>query len=222
METAERLALARQLVAALETGNEEQIVHFLRAIQDVRSTPLIRHLAELTRDVHQSLLGISADPQLVELTKNNMPDARNRLSYVIEKTEDSAHRTLAAVEDMMPLAERLASGASAQVLGGDPVAIRAYVNETAVTGEVLRGGLTEVLMAQEFQDLTGQVIRRTIDLVGEVEKKLVALITSELPAGADAIRASGPNGVNGPALRTDVGAVHHQDDVDALLAELGV
>jgi len=91
-----------------------------------------------------------------------------------------------------------------------------------VTGEVLRGGLTEVLMAQEFQDLTGQVIRRTIDLVSEVEKKLVALITSELPASGESLRASGPNGVNGPALKSDVGAIHHQDDVDALLAELGV
>jgi len=220
MENVERLGLARGLVAALEQGQEDEASQLLRALQDVRANPLFRHLAELTRDVHQSLVGLSTDPHLVELTKSEMPDARNRLSYVIAKTEDSTHRTLAAVEDMMPLAERLISGAADGALDGDVAAMRAYIDEAMATGEVIRGGLTEVLMAQEFQDLTGQVIRRTIEIVGEVEKKLVGLITAELPASEHARPA--PTGVQGPAIGNEPNAVHHQDDVDALLAELGV
>ncbi len=220
MDNVERLGLARGLVAALEQGQEDEASQLLRALQDVRANPLFRHLAELTRDVHQSLVGLSADPHLVELTKSEMPDARNRLSYVIAKTEDSTHRTLAAVEDMMPLAERLVSGAADGALDGDVAAMRAYIDEAMATGEVIRGGLTEVLMAQEFQDLTGQVIRRTIEIVGEVEKKLVGLITAELPASEHGRPA--PTGVQGPAIGNEPNAVHHQDDVDALLAELGV
>ena len=220
MENAERLGLARELVAALEQGREEEAAQLLRSLQDVRANPLFRHLAELTRDVHQSLVGLSSDPQLVKLTKSEMPDARNRLSYVIAKTEDSTHRTLAAVEDMMPLAERLVSGAADSALDGNPAAMRAYIDEASATGEVIRGGLTEVLMAQEFQDLTGQVIRRTIEIVGEVERKLVNLITAELP-GSEHTRPA-PTGPQGPVMSNDAHAVHHQDDVDALLAELGV
>lgn len=220
MENAERLGLARELVAALEQGREDEAAQLLRALQDVRSNPLFRHLAELTRDVHQSLVGLNSDPHLVELTKSDMPDARNRLNYVIARTEDSAHRTLAAVEDMMPLAERLISGSTDLGQHPNADAMRAYIDEAAATGEVIRGGLTEVLMAQEYQDLTGQVIRRTIEIVSEVEQKLVGLITAELP-GADQPRPV-PGGPQGPAISNDANAVHHQDDVDALLAELGV
>lgn len=221
MENGKRLDLARRLVDALEEGRDDEAMEIMREIENARAKPLIRHLAELTRDVHQSLLGLSADPQLVEITKNNMPDARNRLAYVITKTEDSTHRTLAAVEDMMPMAERLISGATAEVRSGEPAAVKAYIDDAMATGEFLRGGLTEVLMAQEFQDLTGQVIRRTIEIVEVVEQKLIALITAELPAAAGDVVRPAPTGPTGPAMDGDA-AIRHQDDVDALLAELGV
>lgn len=222
MDNGKRLELARRLVDALEEGRDQEAVEILREIDGFRSKALLRHLAELTRDVHQSLLGLSDDPQLVEITRNNMPDARNRLQYVISKTEDSAHRTLAAVEDMMPMAERLVTGATAAVRGGEPAAVQAYVDDAIATAEFLRGGLTEVLMAQEFQDLTGQVIRRTIELVEVVETKLVALITAELTTTTGESSRPAPTGPTGPAMSGDSAAIHHQDDVDALLAELGV
>ena len=64
MESTERLDWARQLVAALEDGNAEREQACLQALQDSRALPLLRHVAEITRDVHQSLLGLSDDPQL--------------------------------------------------------------------------------------------------------------------------------------------------------------
>ena len=205
MESAERLALARQLVAALEEGNVEGELACLQALQDVRTLPLLRHVAEITRDVHQSLLGLSDYPQLAEIAQVDMPDARQRLAYVMEKSEEAAHRTLSLVEDLTPVADALAAETHPGI---------------ADHGARLRAGLTEILMAQEYQDLTGQVIRRTIEIVDRLESKLVALIASELP-GMQTRQAAASDG-QGPVMRGESNAVNRQDDVDALLAELGI
>lgn len=165
MEQAERLALARQLVDALERGEQESADHCLQSLSDQRASSLLRQVAEVTREVHQAFGGVISDQRLYEISKHVMPDARERLSYVIEKSEEAAHRTLSAVEEMLPIAERLAAAAE-----GD---------EVRVAGERLKAGLTDVLMAQEYQDLTGQVIKKTIEIVEQVEHKLVSLIIAE-------------------------------------------
>ena len=205
MENAERLAWARGLVAALEQGDTQRELECLQSLQDARAFPLLRQVAEITRDVHRSLLGLSDDPQLAELAQIDMPDARQRLAYVVEKSEEAAHRTLSLVEQLAPLAEALAEDARPEIAG---------------CGAQLRTGLTEILMTQEYQDLTGQVIRRTIDIVDRLETKLVALIASELPAAQP--RQVDPTSAQGPVVGADPNAVNRQDDVDALLAELGI
>ena len=205
MESAERLAWARQLVTALEEGNIEGEQACLQALQDPRALPLLRQVAEITRDVHQSLLGLSDDPQLAEIARVDMPDARQRLAYVMEKSEAAAHRTLSLVEELSPLADALAADTRGEIAGA---------------GAQLRAGLTEILMAQEYQDLTGQVIRRTIDIVDRLESKLVALIAAELPSVQPRQLARGE--AQGPVVGADANAVNRQDDVDALLAELGI
>ena len=205
MEAAERLAWARRLVAALEGNDAESELACLQALQDARALPLLRHVAEITRDVHQSLLGLSDDPQLAELARVDMPDARQRLAYVVEKSEESAHRTLSLVEALSPVAEGLAGDERADI---------------AASGAQLRAGLTDILMAQEYQDLTGQVIRRTIEIVDRLESKLVALIASELPAMQARPVAAGEG--QGPVMSNESNALNRQDDVDALLAELGI
>ena len=205
MESAERLDRARQLVVALENGNAEQEQVCLQALQDARALPLLRHVAEITRDVHQSLMGLSDDPQLAEIAQVDVPDARQRLAYVVEKSEEAAHRTLSLVEELSPLADALAADSRADI---------------ADSGSKLRAGLTEILMAQEYQDLTGQVIRRTIEIVDRLENKLVSLIASELPAVQPRQFAHGE--AQGPAVGASADAVNRQDDVDALLAELGL
>lgn len=222
MEHAERLSLARQLVSSLESGQDDEAARCLHRLQESGPTPLLRHVAELTRDVHQSLLGLGSDPQLTEMTRTEMPDARSRLAYVIEKTEDSAHRTLAAVEDMMPLVSRVGESAAAALAAHDAARHTDALREVVEVSEVLRGGLTEVLMAQEYQDLTGQVIRRTIDIVDKVERKLVALLAAELPGAQHESTRAPETGARGPVIRPEADAVTQQDDVDALLAELGL
>ncbi|MCC7120203.1 MAG: protein phosphatase CheZ [Gammaproteobacteria bacterium] len=209
MEQAERLALARQLVDALERGALDTAEHCLHALSEQRGSHLLRQVAEVTRDVHQAFGGVVSDQRLYEISKHAMPDARERLSYVIEKSEDSAHRTLTAVETMLPIAERLSTAEAADV---------------RAAGVSLKAGLTDVLMAQEYQDLTGQVIKKTIDIVEQVELKLVSLIIAERLATGHAVTGTKParGEATGPAIKPAADVMNHQHDVDDLLAELGV
>ncbi|MSQ67354.1 MAG: hypothetical protein EXR83_04045 [Gammaproteobacteria bacterium] len=221
MGTADRLQLARNLVLAFEQGSEDEAADVLRSLHESGSRVLLRNVAELTRDLHHSLIGLSSDPQLAEMTRSDMPDARHRLSYVIEKTEASAHRVLAAIEDLTPIAERLVSGATAALAAGDMATLKAFIDEASLTGELMQGGLSEILMAQEYQDLTGQVIRRTIEIVAQVEGKLLTLLTAELPGGSRELRPA-RTGAQGPVIGPEANSFNRQDDVDTLLAELGL
>lgn len=214
MDQAERLALARQLVEALERNEHDAADQYLQSLSEQRASQLLRQVAEVTREVHQAFGGVVSDQRLYEISKHVMPDARERLTYVVEKSEESAHRTLSAVETMLPIAERLAG------LNADTPANAA---EVRAAGERLKAGLTEVLMSQEYQDLTGQVIKKTIDIVEQVEQKLVTLIISQrLPAGHSAAPKPARGEATGPAIKPAADVMNHQHDVDDLLAELGV
>ena len=228
MEFTHRLQLARDLVKALESGNEAHAEGLVAALNEVKSKALLRQMADLTRDFHSAVAGVVSDPQLLELTRSGMPDARQRLAYVAEKTEESVHRTLSAVEDMLPIAERLVI--SADELDQHLMAkatprialLREYVSANRAYGERMRSGLTEVLMAQEFQDLTGQVIKRTIEIVSALEQRLVGVIAAEWQPTKASGAVDDPLTPQGPAVRPQAHHVQHQTDVDELLASLGV
>jgi chemotaxis protein CheZ len=231
METpVSRLATARNLCDALETGDEAMVEQLIGVLNEQRSKAILRQLAALTREVHHSFSGVASDPKLVEITKLAIPDTRDRLHYVVEKTEESAHRTLGAVEDMLALTDQVIANACGLegVLGGDLNDARneigEFVNASKAFGERLRNGLTEILMAQEYQDLTGQVIKRTIDIVNDLERGLINLITHEwLDRSTEMpVFAEGDITPSGPAVRAHAGTVTKQTDVDDLLASLGV
>lgn len=221
MEMPNQLELARKLVDALEQGQADDAEYWLHSLNDRRSTQLLKLVGELTREVHQAFGGVVSDQRLYELSKHAMPDARDRLRYVIEKTEESAHRTLTAVEFMLPLAEGLVTGADGAA--GHPEELAAFAQEARAAGDRMRAGLTEVLMAQEYQDLTGQVIKKTIEIVTQVEEKLVSLLLAQriLP-GPEISREPVCGEATGPAVRPQADVMSQQHDVDDLLAELGV
>lgn len=221
--------MARELAQALEAGDETAAEALISELNEARSRAILRQLAELTREVHHSFHGVAADPRLLELTKHAMPDARERLSYVIEKTEESTHRTLGAVEDMLAITDRLVGNAQELhgMLGDDDStrggALREFVDASRAYGERMRSGLTEIMMAQEYQDLTGQVIKRTIDIVDELERGLVALITHEWVEKAEVVaEVVDGSRSHGPAVRAHHAQINAQTDVDDLLASLGV
>jgi len=238
MADTSRLKQARALVRALERGNETKANDLVRELANGTEFSLFQEVGKLTRQLHDTLVNVEQDSRLVEIAGSELPDARARLDFVINKTEAAVHRTLNAVETLLLLSEKNKAGAENlsdqwfrftrgemaiaefKALCHDITRFLEDVNEFATKSH---GNLSEILMAQDYQDLTGQVIRRVIDVVQEVENKLVDLIrlsggklgsTSKLKNGTE---AEGPQ--IGPTANAQV--VANQDDVDDLLSSLG-
>ncbi|WP_218353204.1 protein phosphatase CheZ [Alteromonas lipotrueiana] len=235
---------ARQLVVHLEEGDNTAARELLDAISTKESIELFAEVGKLTRQLHDALNSFQLDERIVGLANDDIPDAQTRLTYVIEETEKAANTTMDAVEASMPIAEGLSERISTimpewkklmtrqidvaefRILCAD---LDKLLTHTATDSAKLNGLLTEVLMAQGYQDLTGQVIRRVIELVKEVEDSLVHMLTvfgeteSEQPVATEkkqeisSVEAEGP--IVNAEERDDV--VKGQDDVDDLLSSLG-
>ncbi|MGR5234805.1 protein phosphatase CheZ [Vibrio rotiferianus] len=243
------LEQAKSLVQLLESGEQEQADALVASIYEGKGNPMLQEIGTLTRDLHDSLKQFSIDQRMTEIAKDEIPDARDRLQYVIEKTELAANKTMDAVECCLPMADNLNNCLQQvrpqwnELMHGrielsEFKALCHRIDELLVQVEgdstELRGQLTEILMAQDFQDLTGQIIRRVITLVNEVEGRLVEILTvfsnnkPEEQAADTSVKASdtkqkcsseaeGP--ILHPELRED--AVSSQDEVDDLLSSLG-
>jgi chemotaxis protein CheZ len=238
----DRLTLARSLVSHLETGNDNDAGSVIAELAGFTDSLLFQEVGRLTRELHDSINGFVMDSRLVDIAEHEMPDAAERLRYVITTTEQAANTTLGAVEDSLPLADSLRSDAhhlseqwarfnSRQMSVDDfrelSSELSQFLEATQANSEELHNKLSEVLMAQGYQDLTGQVIRKVIDLVNDVEHKLVELVRL---SGHHALQdkkavESGPEEStgHGPTVPgVDKGdRVSNQDDVDDLLSSLG-
>jgi chemotaxis protein CheZ len=189
-------------------------------------------LRRVTHDLHAALERFRVDSRLVTYAEKEIPDARARLEHVLKLTDDAAHRTLDLVEQSIPLADRTARAAQALLAstGADPrsshAELAAFLSETGARMEAVRENLSAVLLAQGYQDLTGQIIRGVMKLVGELEHALGDLV--RLSAGASgpaAVRAADTTSRGfGPVVPgVEHGAhVDGQQDVDALLSDLGM
>lgn len=230
------LDTARELVARLEDGDDTAVPGLLEDLTHQRGDTLFEELGKLTRQLHEALNGFRSDARLADIAAHEMPDAKDRLNYVITMTEQAAHRTLSAVEGRIPVVtelEQLAAGFKQrwerfrrremdaeefEVLSGD---LDGFLERTGQEMGHTRSDLTEVLMAQEYQDLSGQIIRRVIGLVHEVESHLVDLIR----ISGDRREEQAPMATHegGPAIpgRGDSSVVSGQDEVDDLLSSLG-
>lgn len=228
----ESLALARRLVDAIEAGNSTETDDLIKALNDGRFEALFKEIGKLTRELHDTFGNLVADDRLIALARQHMPDARDRLHYVVLKTEEAANRTLNAVEVMIPMSDTLVQQAvalrNAIEAGADVLPLTGrvcqFLDRVEHDGRTLRSRLTDVLMAQEYQDLTGQVIKRTIDLVSQVEGKLVELVCAcGAVAGAPtkAAAETSASSSHGPAVRDEEQVMRRQSDVDELLANLG-
>ncbi len=241
-EADEKLQLAKALVTHLEAGNSMDAGEVIAELTGFKDNHLFQEVGRLTREVHDSIISFAADSRLADIAENEMPDAAERLRYVISTTEKAANTTLSAVEQSLPLADTLRSDArrlsdqwqkfnSRQLTVGDfrvlSTELSRFLDVTQTNSEALHGKLSEVLMAQDYQDLTGQVIHKVINLLNDVEKKLVELLrVSGYQVQGEEVEASpkGPDiAPQGPVVPgVDKGdVVSGQDDVDDLLSSLG-
>jgi chemotaxis protein CheZ len=239
------LGQARSLVAQLEAGNVAAAEHAIDELGRIREQSLFRELGKMTRQLHDSLTSFALDSRMQSLAESDIPDAKARLNHVIAMTEDSANRTLTAVESTLPIAEQLQNSAddlheqwerfrnkdmSVDEFRSMSKEIDAFLSVTRDNAGRIHGNLSEVMMAQGFQDLTGQIIRRVINLVQEVEDNLVELIRlsgSVETEAADKTAAQQNNelmqgvGPQVPGVGDTTGSVSGQDEVDDLLSSLG-
>ena len=241
-QASEQLQLAKALVSHLEAGNETNAGEIIAELTGFSDSQLFQEVGRLTRELHDSIISFAADSRLADIAEHEMPDAAERLRYVITATEKAANTTLGAVEQSLPLADTLRN--DAQRLAGEwqkfnsrqlsvddfrtlSNELSRFLDATQSNSDALHEKLSEVLMAQDYQDLTGQVIHKVINLLNDVEKKLVELLrvsgyqgqggsVEEMEKGRD-ISPQGPvvPGVD----KGDV--VSGQDDVDDLLSSLG-
>jgi len=239
------LARAEELVHELQAGNEERVQGLLDLINLSREQGLYHEVGKMTRQLHNSLNAFCEETRLDQIAAAEIPDARSRLRYVITLTQQAADRSLSTVEATLPTCDQLSArihrlGQSWQNFKRREMTVEQFRElSTELEGFFvdaeqdtvdIRNGLNDIMMAQDFQDLTGQIIGRVIELVEEVEGNLVELVritgtrltapekdTQETAEHQPDVVAEGPvvPGV------TKADTVSGQDEVDDLLSSLG-
>ncbi|MCG7985105.1 MAG: protein phosphatase CheZ [Candidatus Thiodiazotropha lotti] len=235
----QRLETARALVASLESGDQEESERLIASLTSPASNDqLFLEVGRLTRELHDAINGFLLDAKISDMTTVEIPDAKERLTYVITMTEQSADRTLTAVEKSMPLIEGIEKQSTELSEQWDRLRSRMldkeefvdlsrdlsqYLLKSKEDAAELHKNLSDVLMAQDFQDLTGQIIRKVITLVHDVEEKLVMLVRITGNKLEDDSGKKEKEELAGPAIPgLDQGdQVTSQDDVDDLLSSLG-
>ena len=199
------------------------------------SENLILKIAQLTRMLRESMRELGLDHAIKEAAEA-IPDARDRLDYVARMTEQAANRVLNAAEEIQPLQEQMQSQARSldarwQDWFDHPVELdqarelvddtRALLKDIPQKTQATQNSLMEIIMAQDFQDLTGQVIMRMLGVIGAIETELVQVLIDNVPLEK---REDTHTLLNGPQVNPDgkVDVVTSQDQVDDLLASLGL
>src|ERR1700751_437186 len=190
-------ACVEALTDALRTEDETAFFASVDHIVHMREPGMFKELRQLTGDLQKALERFSIESRLQDIAENEIPDARARLTHVINMTDEAAHRTLDLVEKSGPLAERTAQDAAVLMesfeafksstngahgleailhsLEGLPPLLKSvdkFLPAARANSELVRRNLADVLLAQGYQDLTGQIIRNVMKLVGELENSL--------------------------------------------------
>ncbi|MBC54429.1 MAG: protein phosphatase [Gammaproteobacteria bacterium] len=250
------LARKQVLLEALQRGDMGAVADHIHQINHARDETLYFEVGRLTRALHNALrdfhleIGLHSNAE-VKHELSEMADARSRLSYVIAMTEDAANQTMDRVDEAAPMLQKLVDESEAirkdwqvfQAQSSDSGAqskalmerVQQFLQRISSDGQGIHSRLTDILMAQGYQDLSGQVIKRVIELVSDVEQSLVRLVklasnveevagikrpANDTRAERDEkqrIQAEGPQ-IN---QQKNQDVMSGQDDVDDLLSSLG-
>ncbi len=196
----------------------------------------LSRIGHMTRALHESLRGLGLD-KLIEKAATDIPDARDRLDYVARLSEQAAQKVLNATDAAGPLQDRIeadavTAGARLQAMLDTPAttdaewramatAMMATMAQSRAGATATKAHLMDIMMAQDFQDLTGQVITKVTTIAQNLEQQLVQMLVDFAPAE---VKREYDNGLlNGPQINptgnSDV--VSNQGQVDDLLDSLG-
>jgi chemotaxis protein CheZ len=192
------------------------------------SPEVFQQIGSLTRLLHDTMQQLGVMPKL-KLASDGLPDARSRLNYIADKTADAANKVLNSVDQAKAEHQHIAAETRrlAQSVVNDPVRAVAsgelmnFVEDVDGATARIDQHLTDIMLAQDFHDLTGQVVAKVVALAIDLEDSLVKLLVQVVPPDqrekVDSSVLHGP--VVDPTGRTDV--VANQTEVDDLLASLG-
>jgi chemotaxis protein CheZ len=236
--------LVADLQAALAAGDDRAFHAAFESLRESMEAGIFMpELKRLTATAQSALRRFREEARIDALAGQDVPDARKRLAHVVELTDQAAHRTLDLVERTGPLVEQNAREAAELLESWNvhgtrtmvaaslwPERAHQFLERSLTDADHVRSLLSEMLLAQGYQDLTGQIIRSVISLVGEIEQvlgQLVSLANGEdtrrmpvlkLPAGDPAWQQG--LGPQIPGVATEGATVGGQDDIDALLASV--
>ncbi len=214
-------------------GEPKKVMPAAKAKGQSAEDDVFNEIGQLTRSLHDSLRELGFDKNL-QKAASDIPDARDRLNYIATMTQAAAERVLNATEATQPIVDKMEAGA--KTLAGEwqklfdnkldvdefkqlATQTQAYFLELPRQTRQTSANLTEIMMAQDFQDLTGQVIKKVMDVTQNLEAQLLTLLVHHAPTSANL----DPGLLNGPVVnaagRTDV--VTSQAQVDDLLESLG-
>jgi len=197
---------------------------------------MMHRIGQMTRSLHENLRDLGLD-QMVEKAAQDIPDARDRLNYVATMTEQAADRVLNATDIANPLQDTIASQAAALETRWKDVmkntSVKSEYNEAAKetlvflkatieNSNATKAQLLDIMMAQDFQDLTGQVIKKITELAHSIEQELVSALVDFAPNRP--VPAPSADGLlNGPQIKPEStgNVVSNQEQVDDLLDSLG-
>lgn len=197
---------------------------------------MLNRIGHVTRLLHDSLRGLGLD-KILEQVAQDIPDARDRLAYVARMTEQAAERVLNATDAATPLQTELATEAATlekkwksalevpslkseyNLIADETLNFLALTSKNTTETKAL---LMDIMMAQDFQDLTGQVIKKITGLAQDLEKQLVQVLIDFSPTTTKKESDANTMLMNGPQIDpTAVDVVASQEQVDDLLDSLG-
>ena len=217
MDRQHYLALARSLVNDLERGQHHDVERTLEEITILRKNASYVALDRLIALMDETPSSNKLDATLCQILTQEIPEIIESLKYVEGSTNDSANQTLNHVERCLEVCERVTTDAD--------VGIQGLKDQT----RDLHQGLNEILLAQSFQDLSGQVLNGVIDMVGGIERYMVQLVNHQAHDSRQLDQGSvdrfsdddsvpyGPRipGLDSPDMLKD------QEEVDDLLSSMG-
>lgn len=197
---------------------------------------LILRIGNLTRMLRDNMRELGLDKE-IERAAQAIPDARDRLNYIAAMTEQAAERTLNAVELAQPIQSDIEQQAETldkrwEAWFEKPVELadarslvidtRAFLCEVPGQARATNSHLLDIMMAQDFQDLTGQVIKKMMDMIRALEQELLQVLIDNVPSERR-VETPAATLMNGPQINPEGKAdvVSDQSQVDDLLASLG-
>ncbi len=227
------------LTDALKSGNDDEAKSIIAELTALRESDLFMELGKLTRDIHESINSFGSDDRVVELTQEDIPDAKERLNYIVTKTDEAAHRTMNDAEEAMEIIESFTQKGedihviwqkfrTSELSKSEFLSLTAELDHFFASihdeSNKVKEIMTDIMMAQDYQDITGQMIKQVITMVQEIEEKLVHLVSiSGASLSEGKIKNEDGSMAHGPQLPTanKSEVATNQNDVDDLLASLG-